>query len=117
VAGEGANFSGCCFYRGFHPPSQSYLGADGFAELLGGGGHKIIFTFLKKDIDTLSKASDSHTVMKNQPYKFNSLENARTFAARCEKAMGILMGDDLKYWVVTLADFERGIRAGYEPTK
>jgi hypothetical protein len=55
--------------------------------------------------------------MKNQPYKFNSLENARTFAARCEKAMGILMGDDMKYWVVTLADFERGIRAGYEPTK
>ncbi len=52
--------------------------------------------------------------MKNTTYKFNSLATAKSFAARCEKAMGILMGDDRKFWVVCMADFERGLRAGYE---
>ena len=52
--------------------------------------------------------------MKNTTYKFNSLATAKSFAARCQKAMGILMGDDSKYWVVCMADFERGLRAGYE---
>ena len=52
--------------------------------------------------------------MKNTTYKFNNLATAKSFAARCEKAMGILMGDDSQYWVVCMADFERGIRAGYE---
>lgn len=54
------------------------------------------------------------TIPTMKTYKFNSLALAQSFADRCEKAMGILMGDDSKYWVVTLADFERGIRAGYE---
>ena len=47
-------------------------------------------------------------------FKFANLKNARSFAARCNKAHGILMGDDHKYWVVSMADFARGLRAGYE---
>jgi dihydroorotase len=85
--------------------------------LRGAAWHFHVKNNLKKVVDEIHKPCECSVVMKNQPYKFNSLENARTFAARCEKAMGILMGDDMKYWVVTLADFERGIRAGYEPTK
>jgi hypothetical protein len=69
---------------------------------------------LKKIIDEKQKPSEALLVMKNTTYKFNSLATAKSFAARCEKAMGILMGDDSKYWVVCMADFERGLRAGYE---
>lgn len=71
---------------------------------------------MKISFDRKSVCCHVHN-MKNTPYKFNSIENARSFAARCEKAMGILMGDDMKFWVVTLADFARGIRGGYEPIK
>jgi hypothetical protein len=52
--------------------------------------------------------------MKIKPYKFTSLENAKSFANRCNKMMGILMGDDSKFWVVCMSDFAKGIRSGYE---
>ena len=53
--------------------------------------------------------------MKNKPYKFNSLENARSFAARCEKAHAVVTGTDRKFWVLTMADFNRAIKAGLRP--
>jgi hypothetical protein len=38
---------------------------------------------------------------------FNSLEN-------CEKASAVMLGDDERYWVVTMADAARLERMGYE---
>ena len=52
--------------------------------------------------------------MKIKPYKFTNLENAKSFANRCDKMMGILMGDDSKFWVVCMSDFAKGIKSGYE---
>ena len=52
--------------------------------------------------------------MKIKPYKFTTLENAKSFANRCDKMMGILMGDDSKFWVVCMSDFAKGIKSGYE---
>jgi hypothetical protein len=69
---------------------------------------------LKKIIDGIQRMREALLVMKNTTYKFNSLATAKSFAARCEKAVGILMGDDRKFWVVCMADFEGGLRAGYE---
>jgi hypothetical protein len=47
-------------------------------------------------------------------FKFNTLRYAESFAARCHKAHMIIMGDDMRFWVVTLAQGEKLIRAGYE---
>lgn len=49
-----------------------------------------------------------------QTYKFNKIANAESFRDRAKKAMAILMGDDGKYWVTTLAVAEKLGRAGYE---
>ena len=52
--------------------------------------------------------------------EFASLDNARSYAARCIKSHRIVLGDidddgeDGKYWVVLPADAERLQRAGYE---
>ncbi len=47
-------------------------------------------------------------------YEFRSLENAKSFATKCKKAMLILMGDCPSYFVTTLVDGEKLIRGGYE---
>lgn len=41
-------------------------------------------------------------------------QNAREFSNRTNKASAIVLGDDGKYWVVTLAEMERLLKAGYE---
>lgn len=46
--------------------------------------------------------------------KFIEERNAREFSNRTNKASAIILGDDGKYWVVTLAEMERLLRAGYE---
>lgn len=47
-------------------------------------------------------------------YKFTNLQTAINFSNRCDKPMGIILGDDERYWVVTLAQMERLIADGYE---
>ena len=46
--------------------------------------------------------------------KFNSLSLARSFSNRTKKASAIILGDDGKFWVVTLAEMERLLAQGYE---
>ena len=47
-------------------------------------------------------------------YRFSAPGLASAFAGRCVKAMTVLLGDDERWWVVTMADSERLLRAGYE---
>lgn len=46
--------------------------------------------------------------------KFNNEQTAQNFSHRTIKASAIILGDDGKYWVVTLAQMERLLKAGYE---
>lgn len=46
--------------------------------------------------------------------KFNSEKTARVFSGRTIKASAIVLGDDGKFWVTTLAMMESLIKAGYE---
>lgn len=46
--------------------------------------------------------------------KFNSLRLALDFAARCHKVHMVIMGDDMKFWVVTMAVAQRLVKQGYE---
>lgn len=46
---------------------------------------------------------------KSTIFRFNTLGAARSFSP-----LWIILGDDELFWVVTPADFERLIRAGYE---
>ncbi|AYO30613.1 hypothetical protein D2962_08245 [Biomaibacter acetigenes] len=50
-------------------------------------------------------------------YKFKSREKAFSFANRCIKSMAVMMGDDERFWVVTLTDAARLEKAGYEWAK
>ncbi len=50
----------------------------------------------------------------NGVFKFNDLINARTFAGRAAKSMVILLGDDGRYWVVSLGLGEELVKSGYE---
>lgn len=47
-------------------------------------------------------------------FKFSRQQIAQDFADRAAKAMMIILGDDQKFWVVTMAEGERLIRSGYE---
>ena len=47
-------------------------------------------------------------------FKFVELANARGFVEHATKIMLIVMGDDMRFWVVTPADATRLQRAGYE---
>jgi hypothetical protein len=49
-----------------------------------------------------------------QMFKFSRQQIAQDFADRAAKAMMIILGDDQKFWVVTMAEGERLIRSGYE---
>ena len=46
--------------------------------------------------------------------KFNSEKLARSFSNRTNKMSAIILGDDSKYWVVTLSEMTRLLKAGYE---
>ncbi|MCC5830153.1 MAG: hypothetical protein JJU36_11960 [Phycisphaeraceae bacterium] len=52
-----------------------------------------------------------------QVYRFASPAHARSFADRGHKAMAIVHGDDGRFWVATLATFNRLVKAGYEPAR
>ena len=47
-------------------------------------------------------------------FKFNTLSAAKSFQARANKAMLIILGDDRLFWVVSLAEGDRLQKAGYE---
>ena len=48
-------------------------------------------------------------------YKFHSRTRAFAFCyERCSAPMRVILGDDDMFWVVTPADAERLLRAGYE---
>lgn len=49
--------------------------------------------------------------------KFNSQKLAESFSNRTEKASAIILGDDDKFWVVTLGKMEELLNAGYELAK
>jgi len=49
--------------------------------------------------------------------KFTRLGTARSFSARTIKASAIILGDDNKFWVVTLAEMSRLEKAGFEIIK
>ncbi len=47
-------------------------------------------------------------------FQFSDLGLARSFSARTEKASAIVMGDNEKFWVVTLAMAQWLEKRGYE---
>jgi hypothetical protein len=49
--------------------------------------------------------------------KFSNYANAASFSYRTEKASAIILGDDNKYWVVTMREMARLANAGYEVIK
>ena len=51
---------------------------------------------------------------KTQIYRFRRYDSAERFADHAVKAMMVLLGDDERFWVVTMANVERLHRAGYE---
>jgi hypothetical protein len=53
-------------------------------------------------------------ITKSPIYKFVSLANANSFVQHCVKPMWVMLGDDMRFWVVTPADAARLERAGYE---
>ena len=46
--------------------------------------------------------------------EFSSLSLAESFSNRTCKATAVVLGDNGRFWVVTLAHMERLLRAGYE---
>lgn len=46
--------------------------------------------------------------------KFKNLGLANGFSATTLKSSAVMLGDDERYWVVTLAVMERMLKAGYE---
>jgi len=46
--------------------------------------------------------------------KFNSLANARSYSDRTVKASMVILGDDMKFWVVTMAVAAKLMAGGYE---
>jgi len=47
-------------------------------------------------------------------YKFTSLPNAKNFLDRATKPMVIILGDDMRFWVVALGLGEQLMKSGYE---
>jgi hypothetical protein len=47
-------------------------------------------------------------------FRFSNFADARDFADRARKSMVILLGDDERYWVVSLALGEELLKSGYE---
>ncbi len=47
-------------------------------------------------------------------FRFSSLELAKSFADNATQPQRVILGDHPEIWVVTPADAERLVRAGYE---
>lgn len=47
-------------------------------------------------------------------FEFSKKENAFGFADKCEKMQMIILGDNGKFWVVSMAEGARLLKAGYE---
>jgi hypothetical protein len=76
-----------------------------------------VFFFDKKmsnRLDCRSIQSNGLAMKTKKIFKFTALHNAQTFADHCEKMHGIILGDDQRFWIVCMADFDRMIKAGYE---
>lgn len=52
--------------------------------------------------------------LRDEPMRYNTLANARRFAARAKSMNCVMHGDDNTFWVCTLADRSRLIRHGIE---
>ena len=52
--------------------------------------------------------------LRHEPYRFTSLDSARSFAEHCAKPMRVVLGDNGIAWVVCPSDAARLERAGYE---
>jgi hypothetical protein len=50
----------------------------------------------------------------NGIFRFSNFANAKDFADRTVKSMVILLGDDERYWVVSLGLGEELVKSGYE---
>lgn len=46
--------------------------------------------------------------------KFTNYATAQSFSSRTIKASAVMLGDDGKFWVVTLAQMEKLLKQGYE---
>lgn len=46
--------------------------------------------------------------------KFNSLNLARSFASRTIPMSAVVLGDDGRFWVVTIGKMETLLKAGHE---
>lgn len=53
-------------------------------------------------------------MFKTPAARFNSETLAWSFHDRCIKAHMVILGDAEQYWVVTMAEAERLMKAGYE---
>ena len=63
-----------------------------------------------KNMTTLTRADFEKMTI----YRFVTSERAFGFADHAVKNMMVILGDDDRYWVVTMANGERLLRAGYE---
>lgn len=50
----------------------------------------------------------------NKTFKFNSITTAMSFVNRATKIWMVVLGDDMKFWVVTPAEAAKLEKAGYE---
>jgi len=46
--------------------------------------------------------------------QFSNKKLAESFCERTTKASAIVLGDNGKYWVVTMANLNKAVKAGYE---
>ncbi len=60
------------------------------------------------------KTQKSLAEILKETFKFNTRHNAFAFAARAEKTMWVMLGDDGKFWVTTPANCSRLERMGYD---
>jgi hypothetical protein len=52
--------------------------------------------------------------MTTKTFEFTQLSTALKFAHRTVKASAVILGDNQKFWVVSLAEMEKLLAAGYE---
>jgi len=63
--------------------------------------------------EIINEIRSKHSMAKGI-YKFRSLPNARNFVDRATKPLLIILGDDMRFWVVTLGLGEQLMKSGYE---
>ena len=65
-------------------------------------------------LDCAEDRSDGDAMKTKKKFKFTSLGSAQIFVDGCTKMHGIILGDDDRFWVVCMADFDQLLKAGYE---